>query len=45
MTEKTISPEKTADALLLGKKPKELINYGVNLYPWSEEWLQELATT
>ena len=28
-----------------GKKPKVLINYGINLYPWSEEWLQELATT
>ncbi len=28
-----------------GKKPKVLMNYGINLYPWSEEWLQELATT
>ena len=27
-----------------GKKPKVLMNYGINLYPWSEEWLQELAT-
>ena len=28
-----------------GKKPKVLQDYGINLYPWSEEWLQELATT
>ena len=28
-----------------GTKPKVLMNYGINLYPWSEEWLQELATT
>ena len=27
-----------------GKKPKVLMNYGINLYPWSEEWLQELVT-
>ena len=27
-----------------GKKPKVLMSYGINLYPWSEEWLQELAT-
>ena len=28
-----------------GIKPKVLEDYGINLYPWSEEWLQELATT
>ena len=28
-----------------GTKPKVLEDYGINLYPWSEEWLQELATT
>ncbi len=27
-----------------GTKPKVLEDYGINLYPWSEEWLQELAT-
>jgi len=25
-------------------KPKVLDEYGINLYSWSEEWLQELAT-
>jgi len=28
-----------------GPKPKVLVEYGINLYSWSEEWLQELATT
>ena len=44
----TIENDKPVFAIRLmhtnGKKPKVLQDYGVNLYPWSEEWLQELAT-
>jgi len=41
----TIENDKPVFAIrLFGKKPKVLMNYGINLYPWSEEWLQELAT-
>ncbi len=44
----TIENDKPVYAIRLmhtnGKKPKVLMNYGINLYSWSEEWLQELAT-
>lgn len=45
----TIENDKPVYAIRLkdtnGIKPKVLDDYGINLYPWSEEWLQELATT
>ena len=44
----TIENDKPVYAIRLkntnGKKPKVLGDYGINLYSWSEEWLQELAT-
>jgi hypothetical protein len=45
----TIENDKPVYAIRLkntnGTKPKVLDEYGINLYSWSEEWLQELATT
>ena len=45
----TVENDKPVYAIRLkntnGIKPKILDEYGINLYPWSEEWLQELATT
>ncbi len=44
----TIENDKPVYAIRLkntnGTKPKVLEDYGINLYTWSEEWLQELAT-
>jgi hypothetical protein len=44
----TIENDKPVFAIRLkdtnGTKPKVLVEYGINLYSWSEEWLQELAT-
>ena len=44
----TIENDKPVFAIRLkntnGTKPKVLEDYGINLYSWSEEWLQELAT-
>jgi hypothetical protein len=45
----TIENDKPVYAIRLkntnGTKPRVLAEYGINLYAWSEEWLQELATS
>ena len=45
----TIHNDKPVYAIRLkntnGTKPRVLAEFGINLYSWSEEWLQELATS